>query len=59
MRLFISHGLDKKSPAEMQFLTDIVDGLQAAAPAGAPDIEVLVDRDRLQAGDSWRDVLHE
>ena len=59
MRLFISHGLDKKSTAEMQFLTDIVDGLQAAAPAGAPDIEVLVDRDRLQAGDSWRDVLHE
>jgi TIR domain len=59
MRLFISHGLDKKSTAEMQFLTDIVDGLQAAAPAGAPAIEVLVDRDRLQAGDSWRDVLHE
>jgi len=59
MRLFISHGLDKKAMPDMQFLDGLVAALQAPAGAGEVAPEVLLDRDRLGAGDRWRDVLHE
>lgn len=58
MRIFISHGLDKKVGSDMRFL----DRLQAAletAPAGGVAHQVLLDRSQLEAGDDWQDVLHE
>lgn len=59
MRLFISHGLDKLVTRDMQFLNGLVAALQAPAGAGELAPELLLDRDRLGAGDRWRDVLHE
>lgn len=53
MRIFISHGLDKKVRSDMKFL----DSLQPALEAEGH--QVLLDRTQLDASDTWQDVLHE
>lgn len=58
MRIFISHGLDKKVKTDMQFLDRLQAALETPAAGGAAH-QVLLDRSQLEAGDTWQDVLHE
>ncbi|MES2715005.1 MAG: toll/interleukin-1 receptor domain-containing protein [Pseudomonadota bacterium] len=58
MRIFISHGLDKKAASDMQFLDRLQAALETPAAGGLAH-QVLLDRSQLEAGDSWQDVLHE
>ena len=56
MRVFVSHGLDKKDAAELAFLDALDAALRAPTPKGTTH-EILVDRSRLEAGDDWEGVL--
>lgn len=58
MRIFISHGLDKKVKSDMQFLDRLQAALETPAAGGVAH-QVLLDRSQLEAGDTWQDVLHE
>lgn len=58
MRIFISHGTDKREPSELQFLDDLA--LHLASPAADGSVhDLLLDRTRLDAGDDWAGVLHD
>lgn len=58
MRVFISHGTDKSSAQELAFLDALYASLNTAVDNG-PCIEVLLDRQRLEAGDDWAGMLHD
>lgn len=58
LRLFISHGLDKSSKADMRFLDALHKALEQPSPQG-PRIQVLLDRVHLTPGLEWREVLHD
>ena len=58
MRIFISHGIDKSNPAELQFLDTLEQQLRLTE-TGRESHEVLLDRTRLEPGDDWAGILND